>query len=146
MTRLFAGRLLMPSALAWALACGTAFGQASQETSAATPNPTPQNSVKLVKLIASLPAGTPYLSLRLGNTLCIGQPRIQTWPGGEVAQNISPFVVPFKTELEHAGYKVVTPGDNLFDSDSAADYEAAAVVTNEHIEGCVSPGSSLFRF
>jgi len=48
--------------------------------------------------------------------------------------------------LEQAGYKVITPGeDNLFDPGSAAaDYEAAAVVTSEHIEGCVSPGSSLF--
>jgi hypothetical protein len=135
-------RLLMTSALAWALACGTAFGQASQDTS--TANPPAQNSVKLVKLMANLPAGTPYISLRVGNTLCIGEPHIQTWPVGEIAQNISAYAIPFKTELERAGYKVVTPGDNLFDPDSAADYEAAAVVTNEHIEGCVSPGSSLF--
>jgi serine protease Do len=142
MMRLLVGRLLMPGALAWVLACATAFGQASQDTSIA--NPPAQNSVKLVKLMANLPAGTPYISLRVGNALCIGEPHIQTWPGGETAQNISAYAVPFKTELERAGYKVVTPGDNLFDPDSAADYEAAAVVTNEHIEGCVSPGNSLF--
>ena len=135
-------RLLLTGALAWALTCGGAFGQTSQDPSAASP--AAPNSVKLVKLVADLPAGTPYISLRVGNSLCIGQPHIQTWPGGETAQNVSPYAVPFKAELERSGYKVVTPGENLFDPDSAADYEAAAIVTNEHIEGCVSPGSSLF--
>jgi len=44
--------------------------------------------------------------------------------------------------LEGAGYKVVTPGeDNLFDPEAAsADYEAAAVITDEHIDGCFSNG------
>ena len=41
-----------------------------------------------------------------------------------------------------AGYKVVTPGeDNLFDPEAGtADYEAAAVITDERIDGCVSSG------
>lgn len=135
-------RLLMTSALAWLLAGGAAFAQDSQQTSAASA----QSSVKLVKVIANLPIGTTYLSLRVGNSFCIGNPSKQTWPGGEVAQNIAPYVAPFKAELERAGYKVVTPADNLFDSEAtgAADYEAAAVVTSEYIEGCVSPGNSLF--
>jgi S1-C subfamily serine protease len=52
------------------------------------------------------------------------------------------YATVFKTELEQAGYKVITPGeDNLFDPDSAsADYEAAAVITDEHIDGCLSRG------
>jgi serine protease Do len=51
----------------------------------------------------------------------------------------------FKTELEKAGYKVVTPGaDNLFDPEAgAADYEVAAVITDEHINGCPT-GGGLF--
>ncbi|HEY4274079.1 MAG TPA: serine protease [Rhizomicrobium sp.] len=53
----------------------------------------------------------------------------------------------FKAELEKAGYKVVTPGeDNLFDPEGAsADYEAAAVITDEHIEGCFSRGGLLAK-
>jgi S1-C subfamily serine protease len=139
-------RLLMSSALAWALACGTAFGQASQDASTGAPAVSAQNSVKLVTVMAHLQAGTPYLTLSIGNSRCV-LPRTQTWPGGDTAQNVSFYTGAFQTELERAGYKVVTPGDNLFASDSdsgSADYEAAAIVTAEHIEGCVSPGSSLF--
>ena len=45
--------------------------------------------------------------------------------------------MPFKTELTAAGYKVITPGeDNLFDPEAgSADYEAAAVITDEHSKG-----------
>lgn len=44
--------------------------------------------------------------------------------------------------MEKAGYKVITPGeDNLFDPEAAStDFEAAAVVTDERIQGCVSNG------
>jgi len=55
---------------------------------------------------------------------------------------LSGYAAAFKRELEIAGYKVVTPGeDNLFDPEAAsADYEAAAVITDEHIDGCFSYG------
>jgi hypothetical protein len=131
-------RLLMISALAWALACGTVFGQASQETSAATSSPAAQNSVKLVAVIAALPAGAPWLSLRPGS-LCVSRPIVKTWTGGRIPQDLPPYAAAFKKELEQAGYKVVTPGeDNLFDPGAgAADYEAAAVITDEKIDGCV---------
>jgi S1-C subfamily serine protease len=131
-------RLLVSSALAWALACGTAFGQALQESPAATANPAVQNSVKLVAVIAALPAGTPWLSLR-ANVFCSSRPIVRTWTGGRVPQELPPYSTVFKTELEREGYKVITPGeDNLFDPGSgAADYEAAAVITDERIDGCV---------
>jgi S1-C subfamily serine protease len=52
---------------------------------------------------------------------------------------VSVFGPAFKTELEKAGYKVITPGeDNLFDPEAAsADYEAAAVITNIRVDGCI---------
>ena len=135
-------RLLVSSALAWALACGTAFGQTSQEVSAATPIPAGQNSVKLVAVIVALPAGAPWLSLGTG-ALCAYGPVVQTWTGGRVPQALPPYAAAFKKELEQTGYKVVTPGeDNLFDPGAgAADYEAAAVITDEKINGCLMPAS-----
>jgi serine protease Do len=65
--------------------------------------------------------------------------------GGREPQQVSPFAPAFKTALESAGYKVITPGEeNLFDPEAgAADYEAAAVVTNEHIDACVIEASGL---
>lgn len=124
-------------ALAWPLICGSAFAQSSPDTPEL-----PQNSVKLVRVIMALPAGSPWLSLRPGTILCLNAPVIRNWTGGREVQEISPYFAPFKTELEHAGYKVVTPGeDNLFDAGAdSADYEAAAVITDAHIEGCVSSG------
>lgn len=91
----------------------------------------------------ALPAGTPWLSLRVGSLLCISNPIVQSWPGGRQAQEISPYYVPFKRELEGAGYKVVTPGeDNLFDQNAgSADYEVAAVITYAHFDGCVMNGA-----
>ena len=132
---------LAAGALAWALACGTAFGQNLQDTSAATSEPAAQNSVKLVTVIAAMPAGSPWISLGTGN-LCLNEPITTTWKAGRANQPISFYAPAFKAELEKAGYKVITPGeDNLFDPEAAsADLEAAAVVTDEHIQGCVSNG------
>jgi serine protease Do len=129
-------RLLMTGALAWALACGSAFGQ-SLDTSAPAPNPSSQNSVKLVAVIAALPAGAPWLAVTI-SSFCWGTGRVSTWPGGRVPQALPPYSASFKAELDHAGYKVITPGeDNLFDANAgSADYEAAAVITDEHIQGC----------
>ena len=122
-------------ALSWLLAGGMA--QAQQDSTAQ-----PQRSVKLTKVIADIPVGTPYLSLRYG-ALCVVPAVHRTWVEAREAQKISPYYAPFRTELEQAGFKVVIPGeDNLFDSESgSADYEAAAVITDEHVEGCISKGS-----
>jgi serine protease Do len=90
----------------------------------------------------SLPAGAPWLSLKINRLVCVYDLTNRTWPGGRVAQEISPYVVPFKTELERLGYRVVTPEDNLFDHEGgSSDYQVAAVITEEHVEGCVSDGS-----
>jgi serine protease Do len=115
------------------LACPIALAQTA---------PVPaQTSVKLSQVLIDLPVGTPWLSVYV-DSLCIQGHRSETWSHGRERQAISPYAVPFKTELERAGYKVVTPGeDNLFDPESAsADYEVAAVITDEHIDGCVNDG------
>jgi S1-C subfamily serine protease len=129
-------RLLMTGALAWFLAGGIAVAED------AGPDAAPQNSVKLVRILADLPAGTPYMSFTVGNSFCLGNRVTKTWTDGRLAQQVSPYRPAFKTELTSAGYKVVTPGeDNLFEEEAAtADYEAAAVITDEHIEGCMSKG------
>ena len=77
--------------------------------------------------------------------LCANAPIVQNWTGGRETQEISPYFALFKRELERAGYRVITPGeDNLFDPGaSSADYEAAAVIVDAHIEGCVSNGGDF---
>ena len=137
MTRLLAARALI-GALAWGLFCGTAFGQASQDISTATPTPEAHSSIKLRTVIVDVPAGTQWISLGFG--FCVGHPFKEVWTAGRARQFVSDFAPAFKTELEKAGYKVVTPGeDNLFDPEaaSAADYEAAAVIKSMNIDGCI---------
>jgi serine protease Do len=134
-------RILMTSALAWLLACATA---SSQTADAASSELSAQNTVKLTHMIVALPAGTPWLSLRTG-ALCLHAPVDKTWDGGRVEQALGPYAAAFKTGLEGAGYKVVTPGEtNLFDESlGSADYEAAAVVTDEHVNACHRRVTSL---
>jgi S1-C subfamily serine protease len=119
-------------AFTWLLACGTANAQTGSDTPASAPN-----SIKLSHVIVALPAGTPWLSVRT-DILCTLTPVDKTWDGGRAEQDIAPYAASFKSELESAGYKVVTLGeDNLFEEDAgAADYEAAAVITDERINTC----------
>src|SRR5690349_21263396 len=87
-------------ALAGFLACGTAFAQPAQQVSSTqTATAADQNSVKLVKLLMALPAGSPWMSMKVGGLICIGNPTVQTWSGGREEQKISPYSIPFKTEL-----------------------------------------------
>jgi len=122
-----------------ALACGPAFAQDA-------PEPV-QGSIKLARVVVALPAGAPWLRLSTDATggmgFCANMNGVsRTWTGGRETQELAPYAAAFKTELEKAGYKVVTPGeDNLFDAQSgSADYEAAAVITDEQIDGCISQG------
>jgi hypothetical protein len=101
-------RLLMTGALAWFLTGGIAVAQ-----DPAAPDASPQNSVKLTRVLADIPMGTPYMSLRIGITFCKGDAINQIWKDGRTAQKISPYQPPFKAELEPAGYKVVTPGETI---------------------------------
>jgi S1-C subfamily serine protease len=98
-----------------------------------------QASVKLSRAFMDLPTGTEWLSLQTGLNICLYSGITKSWTGGRQAMQIAPYAAAFKTELQAAGFKVVTPGEeNLFDSDSAsADYEVAAVITDERIEGCI---------
>ena len=123
------------------------FAQGAPDTpSAAAQSTAAHNSTRLNDAIVALPAGAPWLSLRIGSTICVGNPVVRTGTDGRVSQTLSPYSAAFKTELEGAGYKVVTPGeDNLIDEETgSAELEAAAVITDEHIEGCVSKGRFFF--
>jgi serine protease Do len=125
-------------ALAWLLAFGAAFAQVQSDTLAAA-----KNSVKLVRVVLALPAGSPWLTERFG-MFCVSFPRTRTWAGGREDQDLPPYAASFKTELERAGYKVVTPGqDNMFQEAAAADLQAAAEITEAHIDGCVTKGGIL---
>jgi S1-C subfamily serine protease len=131
-------RSMTAMTLACLLASGAAWAETEDDQGASS---TLKVSVKLAKVVADIPVGTPYMSLKFGG-LCLKNPINRTWVDGRVAQWISPFYAPFKTEVENAGFKVVTPGEeNLFDPESgSADYEVAAVITDEHVDACVSTG------
>ncbi len=127
-------------ALVFSLICASAW---AQDTPATPEQGSAPASIKLVGVIAGMPAGAPWLTISHG-LLCIGGRTTQAWSGGREPQPLPPYAVSFKNELEGHGYKVVTPGDNLFDPEGgAADYEAAAVIKDEHIDGCVSDGGLL---
>lgn len=137
MGRLLAAKALA-SALALALVGGTAFGQVAQDAATTAPAPA---SFSLRAVIFAVPTGTVWLKLRPGAPLCFGEPVTSAWTQGRTTLALSGYAPGFKTELEKAGYKAVTGEDNLFDPEAAsADYQAAAVITDEHIEGCFSYG------
>jgi len=119
------------------LARGTASAQTPQETSAAGPG-----SVKLVTVLLALPAGTPWLSVRVGQGICIYPPAVTTASGEREKQDVTAYAPSFKAELERAGYKPVTPGEeNLFDPQaSSSDYQAAAVISDVRVDACMSRG------
>ncbi len=98
----------------------------------------------LLRVIAALPAGSPWLKLKTG-LLCVRDLRTVTWTGGRISQDLPPYSAAFKAEMERAGFKVVTPGeDNLFDPEVvSADYQAAAVITDEQVDGCMAPGGAF---
>jgi S1-C subfamily serine protease len=144
-------RIAQISLATMALSCGVVLAQptpAPQSASAPA-----QNSIKLVRVIAALPAGTPWLKLSapslrgglLSSLLCLHDGVTRTWDGGRQDQDISPFAAAFKSELERGGYKVVTPGeDNLFGQESGAtDLQVAAVITDMQIDGCMSHSGEI---
>jgi S1-C subfamily serine protease len=129
--------------LGWLSVCGTAFAQGAADSSTVSqPSGAAQSSVKLSAVVMALPAGEQWLSLTDSGSLCIGSVRSETWSGGRQPQDLPPYSASFRTELERAGYRVITPGeDNLFERESgAADFEVAAVITAARIKGCVSSG------
>lgn len=126
-----------------ALSCGAAFAQPAADRQDASASA--KTSIKLMRVIAALPAGAPWLNLKVGITFCNADGITRTWNGGREPQDLPPFSAAFKTELERAGYRVVTPGeDNLFDPQAASsDLQAAAVITDERVDGCISRGGPL---
>src|SRR5471030_1191526 len=105
MTRiLFVRDGLAAIAFALLLACGIAFAQTAPDTSDAPASA--QASLKLLRVIVGLPAGTPWLSLRSG-AFCMYGPHVQSWNGDRAPQRLSYYSASFKTELEHAGFKVI---------------------------------------
>lgn len=93
-------------------------------------------SVRLVRVIAALPVGTPWL--KMSGIFCIGTLFTETWTGARAPQDLPPYSAAFKKELESAGFTVVTGEDNLFDREAGeGDLQAAAVITDERVHGCV---------
>lgn len=135
-------RIARASIAAIVLSCGAAFAQPAPDAAAAQSAPA-QNSIKLVKVLMALPAGTPWLQLRTG-VFCSHDELVRTASGGRDPQDLPPYTVGFRKELESSGYKVVTTDDNLFDKEAgSADYQVAAVITDAHIVACVSKGTLL---
>ncbi len=134
-------RVAWATALLAALVGEPAFAQSAQEASAAPD--AAGNSVKLVNVIWALAPGTPWLSLKRGSIVCIRDAYSESASGERQKQDPSAYAPSFKVELEREGYKVVTAGEeNLFEPGSgAADYQVAAVITDVHIDGCVSDGA-----
>ena len=86
----------------------------------------------------ALPAGTPWLSLRTG-VFCTTDYAVRNATGGRDPQDLPPYSAAFRTEMEHAGYKIVSSDENLFEPEAgAADYQVAAVITDAHVVACVS--------
>src|ERR1700760_1125990 len=131
------------------LSCSTALAQPAPD-SAGVPDTSAsaKNSIKLIRVIAALPAGAPWLKLStpslrgglLSSVLCLHDGVTKTWDGGRRDQDLPFYAAAFKSERDRGGYKVVTPGeDNLFGQQSGAtDLQAAAVITDMQIEGCLS--------
>jgi S1-C subfamily serine protease len=113
------------------LACGTALAQTGPDDAASA-----GVSVKLTTVVMALPAGTPWLTVNAG-LLCVRPAGIRSASGGRDAQDLPPYTAAFKTEMEKAGLKT-TADDDLFNREDikAADYQVAAVITDEHILAC----------
>jgi S1-C subfamily serine protease len=122
-------------AAAMLLTCGVALAEAAPDTAA-------QNTAKLTTVLMTMPAGTVWLSMRLGLT-CTLDSAVMRASGGREPQNLPLYVSAFKTELERAGFKALAD-DDLFNREPAsADYQVAAVITDAHIVACVSTGGLL---
>lgn len=140
-------KLLKIAAVAWLLTGAAAFAQT--QDMAVTPNTAapPRASIKLVRVIWALPTGANWANLTnsLFGFCSSGVGVTRTWAGGRESQELAPYSARFKAELEKAGYKVVTPGeDNVFDAESgSADYEAAAVITDIALKGCIAQDPAI---
>jgi serine protease Do len=97
----------------------------------------PKSSVKLTTVMLSLPTGTPYLRVTEA-VYCIKPILVRTASGNQEKEELSPYTTAFKSELEPAGYQVVSADQNLFgQEDGASDYQVAAIVTDMHVQACV---------
>lgn len=133
-------RPLMCAALALFLAGRTAAAQDAAPSQADVA----RTSVRLNEVLVDLPAGTPIVHMTSG-FFCVAKSITGVWPGGRsVSHQLAAYRAIFKKEMEAAGYKVVTPGENLFDPDAGAvDYEVAGVITKLGVEGCFSRVGTL---
>ena len=128
--------------MAWLLLGGAAVAQSASDLFP-EPDSSTKNSVKLTTVLMALPAGTPWLSMKWG-LICDEDHVVRNASGGREPQELPPYTAAFKTELERAGYKVVSSDENLFGQDAgSADYQVAAVVTEARINACLSRGGFL---
>ena len=119
------------------LTCGAVLAQTTPDATAT------QNTAKLTTVLMAIPAGTPWLSIRLG-LACLLDNDVRRATGGREPQDLPPYTAAFKTELERAGFKAVAD-DDLFNREEtgAADYQVAAVITDAHVVACASRGGLL---
>lgn len=86
------------------------------------------------------PAGTPWLTMHTG-LICDLNGVVRTATGSREPQDLPPYSAAFRTEMERAGYKVVSSEEDLFDQErGASDYQVAAVIADARVSACVSDG------
>lgn len=132
-------RMVVRGVVAWLLLGGAVMAQSTSDPFPGS-DPSARNSVKLTTVLMALPAGTPWLSMRM-NILCDEEDTVRTASGSREPQDLPPYAAAFKTELEGAGYKIVSSEEDLFERDVAsADFQVAAVISHARVVACVSAG------
>ncbi len=132
-------RMVVRGVVAWLLLGGAVMAQSASDLFPGS-DPSARNSVKLTTVLMALPAGTPWLSMRM-NILCDEEDTVRTASGSREPQDLPPYAAAFKTELEGAGYKIVSSEEDLFERDVAsADFQVAAVISHARVVACVSAG------
>ena len=116
------------------LTCGVALAQSAP---AGEPS-----SVKLTTVISDIPAGTPVLSVSTG-LICLRENVAGRAMGGREPLDPAPYAAFFKAEMEKAGFKVLVDDDLFAQEPASADYQVAAVISDEHVYACMSNGGLL---
>ncbi len=134
-------KMTVSGVIAWLLLGGSALAQSTAELFPDADST--KNSVKLTTVLMALPAGTPWLVMRVA-PLCFREERVRSASGSREPQDLPPFTAAFRKELEGAGFKIVSSDDDLFDRESAsADYQVAAVITDARIVACMNTGLGM---
>jgi serine protease Do len=127
-------------AAVWLFTCAVASGQPALD--AVTAPAGTQNSMKLTTVVMDMPPGKVFISIRLGLS-CLREDTSRRAPAGREVQPLPPYSAAFKTEMERAGFKVISDDDLFAQEPGSADYQVAAVISDIDIIACVSNGALL---